>query len=154
MEKVEVTLTGPAKVNGRRRKAGETITVSETVRDHLREAKVIHCDLDDVIQDVKGSGDIRSAFALVELGERAVAQAVAERDAHWSTALDHFQTMAEDDRDDAIAALKADHLAEVQALQKRVADAKSEADGLRAKVAELEAKAPDIQSAKGATKKA
>lgn len=153
MEKVEVTLTGPAKIDGRWRKPGETIPVSETVRDHLREAKVIHCNLDDVIQDVKGSGDIRSEIAL-ELGRRAVAQAVAERDANWSTALDHFQTMAEDERDDAIAALKAAHFADVQALQKRVTDAETEAGDLRAKVAELEAKATDTQSAKGATKKA
>lgn len=153
MEKVEVTLIGPAKINGRWRKPGETHLVSEEVRGQLLAAKVVAGDLDGVAQDARASGDIRSAIAL-ELGRRAVAAAVAERDAHWSTALDHFQTMAEDDRDDAIAALKADHRAEVQVLEKRAQGAEAEADGLRAKVAELEAKTPDTQSAKGAVKKA
>lgn len=153
MGKVEVTLTGPAKIDGRWRKPGETHLVSEEVRSQLIASKVVAGDLDDVAQDVKASGDIRSAIAL-ELGRRAVAAAVAERDAHWSTALDHFQTMAEDERNDAVAALQSDHLVEVQAIHKRLADANSEVGGLRAKVAELEAKVTDTQSAKGAVKKA
>lgn len=133
-----VTLTGPAKVNGVREPAGKSVRVTTAIALQLAAAGVINP------HDVGAS-----ATPVVD-----VAAAIAERDAHWSIAMDHFQGMAEDQRTDAIAALKADHLAEVQALEKRAADAEVEAGTLRNRVAELEAATPNTPGAKGAVKKA
>lgn len=137
-ETFHVTLTGPAKINGVREPAGKSVRVTTAIALQLAAAGVINPN------EVSAS-----ATSVVD-----VAVAIAERDAHWSTALDHFQTMAEDQQADAIATLKADHSAEVEVLEKRATDAKKEAGDLRAKVAELEATITNTQSAKGATKKA
>ncbi|ANH04992.1 hypothetical protein [Shinella sp. HZN7] len=133
-----VTLTGPAKVNGVREPAGKSVPVTLTVALQLAASGVINAD------EVTAS-----ATPVVD-----VATIIAERDAHWSTALDHYQTMAEDQQADAIATLKADHLAEVQALEKRAADAEVEAGTLRNRIAELEAATANTPGAKGAAKKA
>lgn len=133
-----VTLTGPAKVNGVREPAGKSVPVTLTVALQLAASGVINAD------EVTAS-----ATPVVD-----VAPLIAERDAHWSTALDHYQTMAEDQQADAIATLKADHLAEVQALEKRAADAEVETGTLRNRIAELEAATANTPGAKGAAKKA
>ncbi|WP_439605407.1 hypothetical protein [Shinella sp.] len=133
-----VTLTGPAKIRGVREPAGKSVRVTMDIALQLAASGVIN------------PAEVTAAAKPVV----DVVAAIAERDAHWSTALDHFQTMAEDQQADAIAALKADHLAEVQALEQRAADAEKEAGDLRATVAELEADATNTPSAKGAAKKA
>lgn len=133
-----VTLTGPAKVNGVREPAGKSVPVTMTLALQLAAAGVINPDLPPV-----PSASTVDAAALI-----------GERDAHWSTALDHFETMALDREAAAIASLQADHLAQAKALEKRAADAEKEAGELRAKVAELEAAIANTQAAKGAQKKA
>lgn len=140
---ISVTLTGPAKIGDKYRKAGEEVSVSADELRGLQEADAVPHDQDAVAAYVKGNGDLRAAVAQ-ELTKRAVASAVAERDANWSTALDHFQSMALDEKDNAIADLRLDHQIELRKVEAREAEAIAEVTALRNRIAELEAGAkPD-----------
>lgn len=129
-ESVTVTLTSPAKIDGKLRPAGWSGAVTTELEGELRAAKVIHCDLDDVAADTRASGDLLSAVAL-ELGRRAVSTAIKQRDAHWSTALDHFETMWEDQKLAALQHAEGEHRAEIETLD-------IELDTAKARIATLE----------------
>ncbi len=87
---VSVTLTGPAKIDGERKTAGATVSVPIKLALELAASGVINPDaaksLSVALQDIPLASDF----------DAAVAASVAERDGYWSTAFDHFETMAED----------------------------------------------------------
>lgn len=94
-QKISVTLTGPAKIDGKREPEGKTVSVSPSVALQLAASGVIN--------------PVRFAETELLTGEveAAVRVAVADREANWSTALDHFETMAEDRLNQALADLDA-----------------------------------------------
>lgn len=92
-QKISVTLTGPAKIDGKREPEGKTVSVTAAVALQLAASGVIN--------------PVRFAEAELLTGEveAAVRVAVADREANWSTAMDHFETMAEDRLNQALAEL-------------------------------------------------
>ncbi|MBW8283326.1 MAG: hypothetical protein K0M55_06970 [Rhizobium sp.] len=85
---VNVTLLQPAKVGGVLRMPGRTVAVTQAQGDQLVDAGA-----------AVRSGDV--ALADTPLGadfDQALASGIAEREALWSTAMDHFETMAEDEK--------------------------------------------------------
>lgn len=89
-DKVNVTLTGPAKVNGVREPAGKTVTVSTTLALQLAASGVINPEAAQALSAAISETQLGSDF------DAAVRAAVADREANWATAMDHFETMAED----------------------------------------------------------
>lgn len=150
-EKVTVTLTSPAKIDGKLRPAGWSGAVTTELEVELRAAKVIHCDLDDIAEDVRSSDDLRSAVAL-ELGRRAVSTAVAQRDAHWSTALDHFETMWEDQKLAALQHVEGEHRAEIETLDIELDTAKARIAALETELAVAKA-TPEAETISGSGSK-
>lgn len=108
---VSVTLTGPAKIDGKRREPGYTALVTPTFALQLAASGVIN-----PVQF--GESEI-----LTGEFEAAVRAAVAERDANWATAMDHFDTMAEDKLNEALDELQAEHSKVVELEGRATADA-------------------------------
>lgn len=118
-EKVSVTLTGPAKIHGVREPAGRTVTVSTTLALQLAASGVINPEAAQALSAAISETPLGSDF------DATVRAAVADREANWATAMDHFETMAED--------------REI-ALEKRLEKAGADIGELIAAQAELEAK--------------
>jgi hypothetical protein len=70
---VSVTLTGPAKIDGRRKPAGTTVSVSTTLALQLAESRVINPELAQSLSDAMSATPLESDF------QAAVDKAVAER---------------------------------------------------------------------------
>lgn len=93
---VSVTLTGPAKVNGVREKAGKTVAVSPTLALQLAASGVINPQVAEKLSQA------------VDMSDTAL-----ESD---------FQTAVEDAAADRIDVLKADHLLDTALLENRIFD--------------------------------
>ncbi|SMD02566.1 hypothetical protein [Rhizobium sp. RU36D] len=117
-QKISVTLTGPAKIDGKREPEGKTVSVTAAVALQLAASGVIN--------------PVRFAETELLAGEveAAVRVAVADREANWATALDHFETMAEDRLNQA--------LSDLDAANARIADLEAAAKADAETIAALE----------------
>ena len=127
---ISVELTGPAKVYGVREPAGKTVTVSATVALHLAAAGVINPELATSI--VAAAEPLGSDF------DSAVRAAVADREANWSTAMDHFETMAEDSLEAALEAERGQAKARIEHLEADILKLKDDLDASEGDNAKLE----------------
>lgn len=137
---VEVVLSAPAKVGGRYRKAGDTVTVSDTIFGQLLAAGSIDetaTAVEVTSTNVQSGGDF----------DKALAAAVADREANWSTALDHFETMAADQWAAATVALEERHAADLQALEAKLAESETSLSEASQRIETLEA---ELAAAKAA----
>jgi hypothetical protein len=131
-----ITLIGPAKVDRILRQAGDTVAVTRSQLSHL------------VAAGAAPAGALAGFAADLLLAsefDAALAAAIAERDANWSTAMDHFETMAED-REIALEARLAKAGADLGAviaaqaeLQKTVSVATARAEAAEAALAKAKA---------------
>ncbi|MCJ7996070.1 hypothetical protein J5N58_16755 [Rhizobium cremeum] len=132
-DKVNVTLTGPAKVNGVREPAGKTVTVSTTLALQLAASGVINPEAAKAL-----SVAIAEPPPLGSDFDAAVRAAVADREANWATAMDHFETMAEDTLNAA--------LADLQNKNGLLTEVEAKADTLQALLADAETKFSDLEA--------
>lgn len=98
---VNVTLTGPAKIDGKRQPAGTSVAVSILTALQLAASGSINPEAAQALAQAAAMPET----ALASDFQAAVSAAIAEREAHWSTAMDHFETMAEDRQAAATAEL-------------------------------------------------
>jgi hypothetical protein len=142
--KISVTLTGPAKIGGKREPEGSTVEVSTALALQLAASGVINPH--HVAETAMLSGEM----------DEAVRQAVTERETLWGTALEHFKTMAEDDALARISGIESQRDAALQRVTSLEDAAKADASrisSLETEVAELTAAKSKVE-AKSSEKKA
>lgn len=145
--KTEVTLIGPAKVGGRYRQAGAKVFVTDDERAHLVAAGALPDDVFGLsMEPIPLASDFDAAVA------DAVSAAIADREANWSTAMDHFQTMAEDRQNDLLGRIQE---LETDLANEALKVTKAEGDlaGANAKITDLETQLAAAKAASATTPK-
>lgn len=139
-KKFPVQLTGPAKIGGKWRKAGETVHVTDDEALDLRDCGVVDASADKSVPD-QFSGDEFDAAVAAKVDERVAADADMVK-----ATIDYKTDEAQAAADARIVAIEKEAAEKVEAAEKRTAEVVEELDKTLDTLREVEKTATDREA--------